>query len=157
MHIHRLNPWQTIGLPPAYAKKWFGRVTLDLDSSVRTVFGNQEGAKVGCNPHKKGKKSYHPIFCFIAETRECLHSWFRDGSAYSANGAVEFVKETQLQFLSNKFFSLVFHGEKRYRASMLSADMCTHNKEPSYRLADGFAGRFITNVLQYDFETKWSA
>jgi len=76
-----------------WGKKWFGRVTLDLDSSVRTVFGNQEGAKVGYNPHKKGKKSYHPIFCFIAETRECLHSWFRDGSAYSANGSVEFVKE----------------------------------------------------------------
>lgn len=74
-------------------KKWFGRITLDLDSSVRGVFGSQEGAAKGYNPKKKGQKSYHPVFCFIAETRECLHSWFRTGSAYSANGAVEFVKE----------------------------------------------------------------
>jgi hypothetical protein len=33
------------------------------------------------------------IFCFIAETRDCLHNWFRTGSAFSANGSVEFMKE----------------------------------------------------------------
>ena len=77
-----------------WGKKWFGRVTLEFDSSVKTVYGNQEGANVGYNPKRKGQKSYHPIFCFIAETRECLHNWFRDGSAYSANGIVDFAKET---------------------------------------------------------------
>lgn len=76
-----------------WKKKWFGRVTLDIDSSVIGVFGSQEGAEKGYNPFKKGQKSYHPVFCFIAETRECLHNWFRSGSAYSANGAVEFCKE----------------------------------------------------------------
>ena len=33
------------------------------------------------------------MLCFIAETRECLHNWFRAGSAYTSNGAVEFLKE----------------------------------------------------------------
>ena len=47
------------GCLKVWDKKWFGRVTLDLDSSVKTVYGNQEGANVGYNPHKKGKKSYH--------------------------------------------------------------------------------------------------
>jgi len=76
-----------------WRKKWFGRVTLDFDSSVRGVFGSQEGAETGYNPGKKGQKSYHPLFCFIDETRECLNSWFRCGSAYSANGICEFAKE----------------------------------------------------------------
>lgn len=76
-----------------WKKKWFGRVTLDIDSSVIGVFGSQEGAEKGYNPFKKGQKSYHPVFCFIAETRECLHNWFRSGSAYSANGCVEFCEE----------------------------------------------------------------
>jgi len=76
-----------------WGKKRFGRVTLDFDSSVRGVYGSQEGAAVGYNPSKKGQKSYHPLFCFIAETRECLNSWFRTGNAYSANGVVEFAKE----------------------------------------------------------------
>ena len=76
-----------------WKNKWFGRATLEFDSSVIGVFGSQEGAEKGYNPVKKGQKSYHPIFCFIAETRECLHNWFRSGSTYSANGIVEFAKE----------------------------------------------------------------
>ena len=76
-----------------WKKRWFGRVTLDFDSTVRGVFGYQEGAEVGYNPDKKGQKSYHPLFCFIAETRECLHNWFRPGNAYSANGIVDFASE----------------------------------------------------------------
>ena len=74
-------------------KKWSGRITIDLDSGVRGVFGTQEGAEKGYNPTKKGQKSYHPLFAFIAETRECLHNRFRSGNTYSANGAVEFMKE----------------------------------------------------------------
>ncbi|HKL81382.1 MAG TPA: IS1380 family transposase [Desulfobacter sp.] len=74
-------------------KKWFGRVRLDMDSSVKGVWGHQEGAEKGYNPRKKGQRSYHPLFCFIAETRECLHNWFRSGDAYTANGSVEFMKE----------------------------------------------------------------
>lgn len=76
-----------------WKKRWFGRVTLEFDSSVKGVFGSQEGAAVGYNPKKHGQKSYHPLFCFLAETRECLHNWFRTGIAYSANGIVEFATE----------------------------------------------------------------
>ena len=43
------------------------QVTLDLDSTVLTVYGKQGGARVGYNPHKPGKRSYHPLVCFIAD------------------------------------------------------------------------------------------
>jgi hypothetical protein len=76
-----------------WSKKWLGKITLDMDSTVKGVYGNQQGAEKGYNPKKKGQKSYHPLLCFIAETRECLHNWFRSGSTYSANGSVEFMKE----------------------------------------------------------------
>ena len=76
-----------------WGKKLFGRVTMILDSSVKGVFGSQEGAAVGYNPEKKGQKSYHPLFCFIGETCGCLHNWFRTGNAHSGNGAAEFVTE----------------------------------------------------------------
>lgn len=76
-----------------WGKKRFGRVTMIFDSSVKGVFGSQEGAAVGYNPKKKGQKSYHPQFCFIRETCECLHNWFRTGNAHSGNGAAEFAKE----------------------------------------------------------------
>ncbi|MBK8626791.1 MAG: transposase [Saprospiraceae bacterium] len=38
------------------------RITLDLDSTEQTVYGNQDGAAKGYNPHKKGANSYHPDF-----------------------------------------------------------------------------------------------
>jgi hypothetical protein len=41
-------------------KKWFGRVILDLDSTVIGINGSQEGAEKDFNPKKKGQKSYHP-------------------------------------------------------------------------------------------------
>ena len=31
-----------------WSKKWFGRLTLDLDSSVKGVYGSQEGAAKAC-------------------------------------------------------------------------------------------------------------
>ncbi len=74
-----------------WEKKWFGRVTLDFDSTVIGVHGSPEGAEKGSQ--KKGQKSYHPLLCFVAETRECLHSWFRTGSAYTGNGAPDFITE----------------------------------------------------------------
>lgn len=92
-HCKELSEVESKVRNKVWNKKWLGRITLDMDSSVKGVFGNQEGAEKGYNPKKKGQKSYHPLFCFIAENRECLHNWFRTGSAYSANGCVEFIKE----------------------------------------------------------------
>ena len=92
-HCKELSDAEAEARKKVWGKKWFGRVTLDMDSSVRGVYGNQEGAAKGYNPKKNGQKSYHPLLCFIAETRECLHNWFRPGDAFSANGSVEFMKE----------------------------------------------------------------
>ena len=69
------------------------RLTLDLDSHVETVYGNQQLAKVGYNPKKPGRKSFHPLLCFIGEIRDFLWGKFRSGNRYTAQGAVEFLRE----------------------------------------------------------------
>ncbi len=80
--------------------KWFFEqipektITLDLDSSVLTRYGKQEGSLVGYNPHKPGRASHHPIMAFIADMRMVAHSWLRSGNTGSANGAVVFLYET---------------------------------------------------------------
>jgi hypothetical protein len=70
-------------------------ITLDADSTVKSVCGNQEGAEKGFNTTKKGAKSYHPLLVFVSEMKLLYHTWFRSGSAYTANGIVEFLKEVQ--------------------------------------------------------------
>ena len=74
------------------------RITLDCDSGVFPAYGNQQGAEVGYNPHKKGAKSYHPLLCFISKMKLLLNSWLRPGSAYTSNGICEFMKEIWLRF-----------------------------------------------------------
>jgi Transposase DDE domain group 1 len=71
----------------------WSKITLDLDSHVRTVYGNQQRASVGYNPKKPGRPSFHPLFCFIGETRDFLHGIFRTGKAHSCRGVKRFVDE----------------------------------------------------------------
>jgi hypothetical protein len=54
-------------------------VTLDTDTTVHTLFGNQMGARKSYNPKNKGKKSYQPILTFLAETKEYVTGSLRTG------------------------------------------------------------------------------
>jgi hypothetical protein len=70
-------------------------ITLDADSTVKSVCGHQEAAEKGFNTTKKGAKSYHPLLVFVSEMKLLYHTWFRTGSAYTSNGIVEFLKEVE--------------------------------------------------------------
>jgi len=59
---------------------------LDCDSTVRTLYGNQEGAIRGYNPGHRGKKSYHPLLITEAHHGDCLAEILRPGNANSADG-----------------------------------------------------------------------
>lgn len=79
--------------------RWFWQqltprtVTLDLDSSVVPRFGEQEGAAVGYNKQRKGKRSHRPLFAFVSDWRMVLHAWLRPGNAADCNGVREFTQE----------------------------------------------------------------
>jgi hypothetical protein len=53
--------------------------TLDTDTTVHTLYGQQMGARKSYNPKNKGKKSYQPILTFLAETREYVAGELRNG------------------------------------------------------------------------------
>ena len=54
-------------------------VTLDTDTTVHTLYGQQMGGRKSYNPKNKGKKSYQPILTFLAETREYMGGELRNG------------------------------------------------------------------------------
>jgi hypothetical protein len=62
-------------------------LTLHLDSVVLTLYGQQQGARLGYNPKKKGRPSYHPLLCFEAHGQEFWHGSLRPGDAASNTGA----------------------------------------------------------------------
>ncbi len=66
---------------------------FDLDSTVLVVYGKSvEGARVGYNPKKHGRRSYHPLLAFESRSQEFWHGSLRPGDAGSSTGAVPFIK-----------------------------------------------------------------
>ena len=66
---------------------------LDLDSTVFTRCGEQEGAERGYNPSRRGRRSHHPLLAMLAESKCILHNWLRSGNASTLRGAKEFYLE----------------------------------------------------------------
>jgi hypothetical protein len=67
-------------------------LTFHMDSVVLSLYGKQQGARIGYNPRKKGRPSYHPLLCFEAHGQEFWHGSLRPGDAASNTGARAFVQ-----------------------------------------------------------------
>ena len=54
-------------------------MTLDTDTTVQTVFGQQMGGRKRYNPKNRREESYQPILTFLSETREYIGGELRKG------------------------------------------------------------------------------
>ncbi len=66
---------------------------FDLDSVVLTLYGHQQGARLGYNPKKKGRRSYHPALCFEAHHQEFWHGSLRPGNTSANTGVLFFLQD----------------------------------------------------------------
>ena len=69
-------------------------ITLDLDSTVMTRYGTQDGAARGYNPAKRERASHHPLMAFVADTRMIANCWLRPGNSSSAHNVQAFLANT---------------------------------------------------------------
>jgi len=67
-------------------------LVFDVDSVVLVVYGHAGGAAVGYNPKKRGRRSYHPVFCFESQWHEFWHGSLRPGNAGAATGIIGFLQ-----------------------------------------------------------------
>jgi hypothetical protein len=65
------------------------RLIFDLDSTVVTTFGHQDGAEVGYNPRYRGKRSYNPLLCIEASSSYLWDAELRAGNSGTWHGSVE--------------------------------------------------------------------
>ena len=84
----------------------FDNYTLDFDSSVITRYGDQQGAAVGYNAKKPGRKSHHPLMAFVSDVQMVANFWLRSGDAHTANNFEAFMEDT-LNKLQNKQIGLL--------------------------------------------------
>ena len=72
---------------------WAGATSgnLNLDSTVLTRYGKQEGARRGYNPKKHGRASHHPLLAFI-DSGYVVNLWNRAGDASSGQESPSFFR-----------------------------------------------------------------
>jgi DDE family transposase len=68
------------------------RLIFDLDSTVLVVYGKQQGAEVGYNPTKRGRRSYHPLLCFEGRTKDFWHGELRPGNVHTSSGTLDLLE-----------------------------------------------------------------
>ena len=104
--------------------KWFfkqipmEKISLDLDSSVVTRYGEQEGSLVGYNPAKRGRPSHHPLMAFVSDIRMVANAWMRPGNTSDSNNIYDFLQET-LDIVGKSKVGLIridsgFYGDKTF-------------------------------------------
>jgi hypothetical protein len=114
----------TAVFPPL--QRWFfsqihvGAVTVDLDSTVITREGSQEGSATGYNPNRRGRNSHHPLIAFISQTRMVANAWLRPGNTSASSNCVEFLRETFDQALAGVKVGLVRADSGFYTDEILS-------------------------------------
>jgi len=90
MSILRERAWQLCDLH-------YAQIRINIDTTVKTVYGNQQGARKGHNPKHPGKEGLRPILCFIEETREYLLGKLRKGASVTGKEAADFIAAIRAQ------------------------------------------------------------
>ena len=108
------------------ARKWFvdslgiDNVTIDLDSTVITRWGDQQGSPKGYNPDRRGRNPHHPLMAFISQARMVANAWLRPGNTADSSSCVEFMQETFGHILKDKKVGLVRADSGFYTEKILS-------------------------------------
>ena len=108
------------------AQKWFvdslgiDNVVIDLDSTVITRWGDQQGSLKGYNPNRRGRNSHHPLMAFISQTRMVANAWLRPGNTADSSSCVGFMQETFGHILKDKKVGLVRADSGFYTEKILS-------------------------------------
>lgn len=93
--------WQRKHLRRCYEPLLYEPWILDIDTTVKPLYGHQQGAKVGYNPQKPGRPSHVYHTYFIANLRLVLDAEVQPGnqsaSSYSRPGLFEFIDSLPVQ------------------------------------------------------------
>jgi hypothetical protein len=90
MSILRERVWQQCGFI-------YSKIHISIDTTVETIYGNQQGGRKGHNPQHRGKKGYRPVLGFIDETREYLIGKLRKGETLSGEEAASLIRKIKSQ------------------------------------------------------------
>jgi hypothetical protein len=89
------------------------RVTVNIDTTVSTVYGAIEGARKGHNTKHRGKKGLRPVLCFLAETKEYLCGSQRRGETITMKEVARQIRQFR-GFLPPGVQTVRVHGDGEF-------------------------------------------
>lgn len=95
--------------------------TLDCDSTVETLYGTQEGARLGPNAHKRGRLSYHPLLCRERKSGLMIHSLLRPGDTNTMSGAVDFLVQSVARLPQARRRTVILRADRGFDIAELYA------------------------------------
>ncbi len=121
------------------------KLHINLDTTVETLYGHQQGGRKGHNPSHRGKKGYRPVLAFIEQTRECLLGRLRKGETLSGKETAAFIHKLKRQ-LPDQSQTVLLRGDGEF----LSWDSVAASTQ------EGFEFIFGNKVCQPVFESsRW--
>lgn len=112
----RIEPWQRHHLKLSYQPLLYEPWILDVDTTIKTLYGHQEGAQVGFNPHKKGRPSH------------VYHTYFMGSARLALDVEVQPGKQTAALHSQPGLWHLVDHLPKEARPWLVRGD-CNFGNE----------------------------
>ena len=118
----------------------FDNFTVDFDSTIITRYGEQQGAKKGYNPKKRGRKSHHPLMAFVGDCRMVANFWLRPGDSGTTNNFLSFLEDT-LSKMSGKKVGLM-----RADSGFHSHEIMTYLENREQQINYIIAAKFYTPI-----------
>jgi hypothetical protein len=98
--------------------KTLSKFYFDCDTTVLTVYGQQEKTRKGYNPKKPGRRSYQPLFCFEGQTGDCWAGELYSGDTHPAVVILPML-EAAMAKLPRTVRRKFFRGDKAFFAKNL--------------------------------------
>ena len=139
--------WQTGALQqtwrPALRVPW----VLDLDVTVKPIYGQQEGAEVGYNPHKPGRPSHTYHTLFVRGLRLVLDVQVRSGKEHSATHSRENLWRVW-ESLPQECRPWLLCGDASYGHEGLLAECETRGQKYLFRLRQSPGVKQLVRLLE---------
>lgn len=88
-------------------------IHINIDTTVETIYGNQQGGRKGHNTKNRGKKGYRPILCFIEETREYFTGKLRKGETIGGKELSDLIR-TFKKYLPGCVKKVILRGDGEF-------------------------------------------
>lgn len=88
-------------------------IHIDIDTTVETIYGNQQGGRKGHNTKNRGKKGFRPVVCFIEETREYFAGKLRKGETMGGDEVAGLI-QTFKKYLPGCVKNVVLRGDGEF-------------------------------------------